>query len=131
MKHSPTTNRLILVLCAVMFAVAALAAQMAILSELPTIATSLQEGAHRISERARHAVAQLASPVQSIGPDTRQEQVPVQAPFIPVASSPEREVRAAWKRAQQADSYHFTADIKQTVVPKSTIFNVGRTNDRM
>jgi len=46
-----------------------------------------------------------------------------------VVTSAERSgIEAAWERAREAGSYHFTADIRQTVVPKPTVLNVGRTS---
>jgi len=129
MKHSPSPNRLILVLCAVVLGVAILAAQMAVLNQLPTFVSSLQGGVHRIWEQTHDALARLASPVENINLEAPLEQVGVQGPSVTRSSSPEREVLAAWKRAQQAGSYRFTADIRQTTTPKSNIFNVGRTSE--
>ncbi len=44
-----------------------------------------------------------------------------------VATSTERSgIEAAWQRAREAGSYHFTADIRQTVAPQPTVLNVGR-----
>jgi len=128
LKHPSSPNRLILALCAVVLGVAVLAAQMAVLSELPTIAASLQGGANRIRERAHDALARLASVVESTDLGAPSEQVYAQAPSVTAAASPEHAVQAAWRRAQQAGAYHFTADIKQTVIPKPTILNVGRTS---
>jgi subtilisin-like proprotein convertase family protein len=46
-------------------------------------------------------------------------------PNVLPASEPSG-LTAAWERAREAGSYHFTADIRQTVVPQPTILNVGR-----
>jgi hypothetical protein len=35
-------------------------------------------------------------------------------------------IAAAWERARQSGDYYFSADIKQTTVPQSTVRNVGR-----
>ena len=44
-----------------------------------------------------------------------------------IATSTERSgIEAAWQRAREAGSYHFTADIRQTVAPRPTVLNVGR-----
>ena len=48
------------------------------------------------------------------------------APDAVAARLAEREVRAAWRRAREAGAYRFTADVRQTVVPASTIYNAGR-----
>ncbi len=130
MKRSPSFRRLVLVLCAVVIALTAMAAQMAVLSELPTIATSLQGGAHRIWERTHGTLAWLASAMKSIGLDAPSEQAHAQATSVQIESLPEHAVQAAWERAQQAGAYRFTADIKQTVVPRPTILNVGRTSKK-
>ena len=46
-----------------------------------------------------------------------------------VATSAERSgIEAAWERAREAGAYRFTADIRQTVAPKPTVLNVGRTS---
>jgi len=136
MKRSPSLNRLVLVLCVVVFAIAALAAQIAVLTELPSVAASLQGGVDpfdrlrtlRIWERAHEAVTQLTSPVQSAGMDALQEQVQAQSPSVPVASSPEREVQAAWQRAQQAGAYRFATRLVQTTYPAPALVNVGRSS---
>jgi len=36
------------------------------------------------------------------------------------------EVQAAWQRAQESGSYHFTGDVTQVTVPAATLTNVGR-----
>jgi len=36
-------------------------------------------------------------------------------------------VHAAWQRVRAAGAYHFTADIVQTVTPKASLANIGRT----
>ncbi len=128
MKRSPSLNRLVLVLCVVVFAIVALVAQIAVLTELPTVAASLQAGATRVQERAHDALAGLSSPVQSANLDAPQEQVRAQAPSVPTASSPERAVQAAWQRAQQAGAYHFTTRIVQTTHLAPTIANVGKSS---
>jgi hypothetical protein len=46
-------------------------------------------------------------------------------------SDPADELRAAWKLAQEAGSYAFAADIEQTLIPKPTIYNVGRSDERV
>jgi hypothetical protein len=128
MKRSPSLNRLILALCAVVFALAALTAQIAVLSELPTFAASLQEGAHRIRERVHDARARLSSAVESTGLDVAWEQVRAQAPSAPLASSPEREVQAAWRRAQEIGAYRYATDIRQVTRPLPMLTNVGRSS---
>ena len=128
MKRSPSPNRLILVLCAVVFAVAALTAQIAVLSELPTFAASLQGGVYRIWERAHEALARLSSAVESTGLDASWEQVRAQAPSVPLASSPEREVQAAWRRAQEVGAYRYATDVRQVTRPLPMLTNVGRSS---
>lgn len=44
------------------------------------------------------------------------------------ASAERSGIQAAWQRARQAGSYCFIADIRQTVAPKPTVLNVGRTS---
>ena len=35
---------------------------------------------------------------------------------------------AAWERARESGAYRFTADVRQTITPKPTVLNVGRTS---
>ncbi len=117
MQRSPSLSRIVLVLCVTVVALAALAAQMAVLSELPTLSASLP---------GRGLLARLSSAVQMADLDAIWEQMSARLPSALPAPSAEDEVRAAWQRAQEAGAYQFTADIRQTTVPKPTIFNVGR-----
>jgi hypothetical protein len=64
--------------------------------------------------------------VESAGLDARWEQVHPRLPSALAAPSPEDEVQAAWRRVRESGAYHFSADIRQTTVPRSTISNVGR-----
>lgn len=128
MKRSPSLSRVVLVLCVMVVALAAIVAQMVVLQELPTLAASWQGGVNRFSERAHDARARLASLVQSADLEAPQEQVRAQAPSVPLASSPERAVRAAWQRAQEAGAYRFTTRIVQTTHPAPSIANAGRSS---
>ncbi len=49
-------------------------------------------------------------------------------PSVSASSSPEHEVQAAWRRAQQAGAYHYTTDIVQTTYPAPALVNVGRSS---
>jgi len=128
MKRSPSPSRLILVLCAVMLGLTVLMAQLAVLRELPTLTASWQGQVHGVRERAHGALARLSSAVPGAGLQTRWEQARARLPSPPTASSPEREVRAAWQRAQRAGAYHFTTRIVQTTHPAPTIANVGKSS---
>ncbi len=44
---------------------------------------------------------------------------------------PAAQLHDAWKQAQKAGSYAFTADIEQTLIPKPTIYNVGRSDEHV
>ena len=44
---------------------------------------------------------------------------------------PTTRLHDAWKQAQKAGSYAFTADIEQTLIPKPTIYNVGRSDEHV
>jgi type II secretory pathway pseudopilin PulG/subtilisin-like proprotein convertase family protein len=100
-------------------ALAALAAQMAVLSELPTFSASLP---------GRGVLARLASTVQIASLHVPWEQLRARVPSALAAPSPEDEVQAAWQRVRESGAYHFTADIRQSTVPRPTISNVGRTS---
>jgi len=50
------------------------------------------------------------------------------ASALPIPSPSEREVQAAWRRAQQAGTYHFATDILQTTYPAPRVTNVGRSS---
>ncbi len=52
----------------------------------------------------------------------------VQALSLPSVSSPEHELQAAWRRAQEAGAYHFATEIVQTTYPAPTLSNVGRSS---
>jgi hypothetical protein len=45
-----------------------------------------------------------------------------------VSASPRHALSEAWKRAYDAGVYGFVTDIRQSVVPQSTVRNVGRTS---
>ena len=111
MKHSPSLHRVALVLGIVMFALAALFAQIAVVGGLPTLATSLPaRSVGQAWERAQETLTRLSS--------------------SPAASAPEDELRAAWQRAQQAGAYGFTADAEQTLIPRSLPSMIGETDQR-
>ncbi len=50
------------------------------------------------------------------------------APSAFTRSSPEHEVQAAWRRAQEAGAYHFSTEIVQTTYPAPALVNVGRSS---
>ena len=125
MNRSSSLRRVVLVLCVMVVALAAIVAQMVVPQELPTLAASWQGGVSRFSKHAHDARVRLASLVQSTDRDALQEQVRSRLPSLPAISSPEREVRTAWRRAQQAGAYHFTTRIVQTTHPAPAIANVG------
>ncbi|NOZ04951.1 MAG: hypothetical protein GXP41_01170, partial [Chloroflexi bacterium] len=50
------------------------------------------------------------------------------ASALPLPSPAEREVQAAWRRAQQAGAYHFATDILQTTYLAPRVTNVGRSS---
>lgn len=50
------------------------------------------------------------------------------ASVAPGASSPEEEVQAAWRRAQEAGAYQFATEIVQTTYPAPRLTNVGRSS---
>jgi len=117
MKRSFSLNRVILVLCAAVFALTVLVAQIALLIDLPTLSASLP---------GRGVLARLSSVVESAGLDAAWKQMRARVPSALASPSPEDEVQAAWRRVRESGAYHFTADIRQTTVPRPTLLNVGR-----
>ena len=111
MKHTSSLNRVALVLGVVMFALAALFAQIAVVGGLPTLDVSLLgHSVEQLWGRAQETLTRLSS--------------------SPATSSPEDELQAAWQRAQQAGAYHFTADAEQTLIPRSLSSMIGETDQR-
>ncbi|MFQ6102474.1 MAG: hypothetical protein ACE5OS_14775, partial [Anaerolineae bacterium] len=45
--------------------------------------------------------------------------------------SPADQLRAAWRQAQKAGSYALSADIEQTLIPRPTVYNVGRSDEHV
>ncbi len=119
MQRSKPLARSVLVLCAVGLALVMLVAQMALLRNLPALATSLN----------RHIIQPLSRPAIRL-PGHRDlpatwEQFRSRLPSLPTVSSPEAVVRAAWRQAQQAGAYHFATRIVQITHPAPAIANVG------